>query len=82
MAEKYFTSVNLNGEVLEVKDKNALTEHQDLTAYAKKTDIPDVTGYAKKTDIPDTTNFAKKTDIVSVEYVADSATLKITTPTA
>lgn len=45
---KFFTNVTLNGETLAVKDKNALTEHQDLSAYAKTADVNN--GLAKKQD--------------------------------
>ena len=38
-----------------------LTEHQDLSAYVKTTDLQ---SYALKTDIPDTSNFATKDEIV------------------
>lgn len=36
----------------ELNNKGYLTEHQDLSSYAKKTDIPDVSNFAKKSDIP------------------------------
>ena len=34
-----------------VTDQGYLTEHQDLSTYAKKTDIPSLEGYATKTDL-------------------------------
>jgi len=100
---KFFTNVTLNGETLAVKDKNALTEHQDLSAYAKTADVNN--GLAKKQDTiadldtirTNATAGAGKQDkliagdgiaidgttikAVKIEYIADSTTLKITTPT-
>ena len=40
-----------------VEDKKYLTQHQDLSAYALKTEIPSLDGYAKTTDIPDVSGF-------------------------
>ena len=48
-----------------VLNKKYLTEHQDLTGYAKKTDIPSLTGYATQTWV-NGQNFAKKNDIPSL----------------
>lgn len=58
---------SLNGYATEnwVLNKKYLTEHQDLSDYAKKTDIPSLTGYAAQTWV-NGQNFAKKTDIPSV----------------
>lgn len=47
----------------ELNAKGYLTEHQDLSEYAKKSDIPegqDLSQYAKKTDIPDISGKADK----------------------
>lgn len=56
-----------------------MTEHQDLTNYAKKTDIPSVENLATKAEveavdekvdaivIPDVSNFATKDEIPSIE---------------
>jgi hypothetical protein len=60
-------------------DSGFLTEHQSLTAYAKKTDlnsyakkteIPDVSDFATKSEIPDVSDFATKSEIPSVEGLA------------
>ena len=48
-----------------VLNKKYLTQHQDLTGYAKKTDIPSLTGYATQTWV-NGQNYAKKTDIPSL----------------
>ena len=48
-----------------VLNKKYLTQHQDLSGYAKKTDIPSLTGYATQTWV-NGQNFAKKTDIPSL----------------
>lgn len=48
-----------------VLNKKYLTQHQDLSDYAKKTDIPSLTGYATQTWV-NGQNFAKKTDIPSL----------------
>lgn len=60
-------------------DAKFLTEHQDLTDYAKKTDIPSVENLATKAEveavddkvdaivIPDVSNFATKDEIPSIE---------------
>ena len=48
-------------------DSGFLTEHQSLTAYAKKTDL---NSYAKKTDIPDVSDFATKSEIPDVSDLA------------
>ena len=63
----------------EQADAKFLTEHQDLTDYAKKTDIPSVENLATKAEveavdekvdaivIPDVSNFATKDEIPSIE---------------
>ena len=62
-----------------VLNKKYLTEHQDLTGYAKKSDIPSLTGYAtqtwvngqnfaKKSDIPSLTGYATYTWVISQNY--------------
>ena len=62
-----------------VLNKKYLTEHQDLTGYAKKSDIPSLTGYAtqtwvngqnfaKKSDIPSLTGYATHTWVISQNY--------------
>ena len=43
-------------------DKGYLTEHQDLSGYAKKTDIPNVSNFITK-DVSDLTNYYNKTEI-------------------
>ena len=62
---------SLNGYATEnwVLNKKYLTQHQDLTGYAKKTDIPSLTGYATQTWV-NGQNFAKKTDIQSLDGYA------------
>lgn len=52
-----------------VLNKKYLTEHQDLTGYAKKSDIPSLTGYATQTWV-NGQNFAKKSDIPSLRGYA------------
>ena len=52
-----------------VLNKKYLTEHQDLSGYAKKTDIPSLTGYATQTWV-NGQNFANKTDIPSLDGYA------------
>ena len=51
-------------------DSGFLTEHQSLSAYAKKTEIPDVSGLASKSEIPDVSNFATKSEIPDVSDFA------------
>ena len=48
-----------------VLNKKYLTQHQDLSDYAKKTDIPSLNGYATENWV-NGQNFAKKTDIPSL----------------
>ena len=43
-------------------DKGYLTKHQDLSGYAKKTDIPNVSNFITK-DVSDLTNYYNKTEI-------------------
>lgn len=52
-----------------VLNKKYLTQHQDLTGYAKKSDIPSLTGYATQTWV-NGQNFAKKSDIPSLDDYA------------
>ena len=52
-----------------VLNKNYLTQHQDLSDYAKKTDIPSLTGYATQTWV-NNQNFAKNSDIPSLSGYA------------
>lgn len=40
-----------------VEGKGYLTQHQDLSKYALKTEIPSLDGYAKTTDIPDVSGY-------------------------
>lgn len=56
-------------------DVGYLTQHQDLSTYALKSEIPDVSGFANKSEIPDVSgyltanelvDYAKKTDIPDV----------------
>lgn len=60
-------NIELNGnktlEELGIQPKgNYLTEHQDLTDYAKKTDIPNVDDFITK-DVSNLTNYYNKTEI-------------------
>lgn len=56
-------------------DKNFLTEHQSLTKYAKKTDIPDISGLAKKSEIPSITGLASKDWVNSRGYLTKHQSL-------
>ena len=47
----------------ELTAKGYLTQHQDLSEYAKKTDLPDATIYAKKAELPDFGTFAHKSEL-------------------
>lgn len=44
-------------------DVGYLTQHQDLSTYALKSEIPDVSGFAKKTDIPDVSGYLTADDV-------------------
>ena len=68
----YAKKTDLNGLATEswVEGKGYLTQHQSLSAYAKKTDIPDVSDFASKSEIPDVSGFATKSEIPSVEGLA------------
>ena len=56
----------------ELNKKGYLTEHQDLSAYAKKTDIPDVSNFITK-DVSNLTNYYDK-DYIN-EMIGDIETL-------
>lgn len=51
-------------------DTSKFVQKEDLSNYAKASDIPDVSDYAKTSDIPDVTGLAKKTDIPDVSGFA------------
>ncbi len=44
-------------------DAGYLTQHQDLSTYALKSDIPDVSGFANKTEIPDVSGYLTADDV-------------------
>lgn len=44
-------------------DAGYLTQHQDLSAYALKSEIPDVSGFANKSDIPDVSGYLTADDV-------------------
>ena len=51
------------------EELNTAINSIDLSAYAKKTDIPSLDAYAKKTDIPDVSGFITS---IPEEYVTDT----------
>ena len=44
-------------------DAGYLTQHQDLSAYALKSEIPDVSGFANKSEIPDVSGYLTADDV-------------------
>ena len=44
-------------------DAGYLTQHQDLSTYALKSEIPDVSGFANKSDIPDVSGYLTADDV-------------------
>ena len=44
-------------------DAGYLTQHQDLSVYALKSDIPDVSGFANKSEIPDVSGYLTADDV-------------------
>ena len=44
-------------------DAGYLTQHQDLSTYALKSDIPDVSGFANKSEIPDVSGYLTADDV-------------------
>lgn len=67
-------------------DSGYLTEHQDLTDYAKKNDIPSLDGYATEqwvgeqgylTEHQDLSDYAKKTDFDVISKKVDNNTTNI-----
>ena len=47
------------------------TGNVDLSAYAKKTDIPSLDGYAKKTDIPSLEGYVTETELNAKGYLTE-----------
>ncbi len=50
-------------------DAGYLTQHQSLSAYAKKTDIPDVSGFATKSEIPSVDGLASEAWVEGKGYL-------------
>ena len=44
-------------------DAGYLTQHQDLSTYALKSEIPDVSGFANKSEIPDVSGYLTADDV-------------------
>ena len=55
-----------------VTEQGFLTEHQDLSGYALKSEIPDVSGYALKSEVPSLIGYATETWVESKGYALQS----------
>lgn len=52
-------------------DVGYLTQHQDLSAYALKSEIPDVSGFANKSEIPDVSGYLTADDVSGFQTAED-----------
>lgn len=73
----YVTDTELDAKNYATQDwvtsKNYLTNHQDISHLAEKSDIPDIKGLVKSEDLPDFNLFAKSEEIPSLEgYATES----------
>ena len=58
-----------------VEGKGYLTEHQDLSSYALKSEIPSLDGYALKSEVPSLTGYATETWVESKGYLTEHQSL-------
>lgn len=76
---EYVTETELDAKNYATQDwvtsKNYLTNHQDISNLALKSDIPDIKGLVKSEDLPDFNLFAKYEDIPSLDDYAELSDL-------
>lgn len=69
----YLTSNELSSmgyiSVADVVQMGYITEHQDLSSYALRSELPDLSEYATKDELPDTSNFITAGDVAQMGYI-------------